>query len=41
MKYAEFVKAGEMKIIDKPLPKIEKDDDVLVFAAQICGHTVD
>ena len=24
MKYAEFVKAGEMKIIDKPMPKIEK-----------------
>ena len=36
MKYAEFVKAGEMKIIDKPLPKIEKDDDVIIKVLRTC-----
>jgi len=39
MKYAEFVKAGEMRIIDKPMPKIEKDDDVIikVVRTSVCG----
>jgi len=36
MKYAEFVKAGEMKIIDKPMPKIEKDDDVIIKVLRTC-----
>ena len=36
MKYAEFVKAGEMKIIDKPMPKIEKDDDVIIKVIRTC-----
>lgn len=39
MKYAEFVKAGEMKIIDRPIPQIEKDDDVIikVIRTSVCG----
>lgn len=36
MKYAEFVKAGEMKIIDKPMPKIEKNDDVIIKVVRTC-----
>lgn len=36
MKYAEFVKAGEMKIVDKPMPKIEKDDDVIIKVLRTC-----
>lgn len=46
MKYAEFVKAGEMKIVDKPMPKIKKLTTLslkyfgLAFVVQICGHTV-
>ena len=39
MKYAEFVEAGEMKIIDRDIPKIEKDDDVIirVIRTSVCG----
>lgn len=36
MKYAEFVKAGEMKIVDKSMPKIEKDDDVIIKVLRTC-----
>ena len=36
MKYAEFVKAGEMKIVNKPMPKIEQDDDVIIKVLRTC-----
>lgn len=36
MKYAEFVKAGEIKIVNKPMPKIEKDDDVIIKVLRTC-----
>lgn len=39
MKYAEFVKAGEMKLVNKPIPKIETADDVIikVLRTRVCG----
>ena len=36
MKYAEFVKAGEMKVVDKSMPKIEKDGDVIIKVLRTC-----
>lgn len=36
MKYAEFVKAGEMKIVDREKPAIEKSDDVIIKVIRTC-----
>ena len=36
MKYAEFVKVGEMKIVDRPMSEIEKDDDVIIKVIRTC-----
>lgn len=36
MKYAEFVKAGEMKIVDRDKPQIQKDDDVIIKVLRTC-----
>lgn len=39
MKYAEFVKAGKMAVVDRPKPEIKADDDVIikVLRACVCG----
>ncbi len=36
MKYAEFVKAGQMKIVDQPIPELKKDDDVIIRVVRTC-----